>query len=116
MRGLANQLPSRRLGAPSQFGNDCRNVRNMVQNTETSNQVKRIVGKGHEPTDIRLDIFEFRILEFASRLENGHPLCAFQNRLKFIPISAPKAKNMLKRQTTGEMAETVPPVPRMVGI
>lgn len=81
MAGFANQLPSRRFGASSQFMDNCRDVRYVMQHTETGDEVKRIIGKEHSSAGIGLDVLEPGILKSTCRFENCYLLGSAHDRL-----------------------------------
>jgi hypothetical protein len=96
MAGLANQLPPSGLGASGHFANYVGDIRNVVQHSEASDQVERVVGERHLPAFIRLYVFEAGNLEIPSWFENGYSLGATQDGPQFISIGAADAEDVLK--------------------
>jgi hypothetical protein len=52
-----------------------------MQNSETRDETKSVVGKGHSPTGIGFDVLELWVLEFAGWLENRYLLGATKDGL-----------------------------------
>jgi hypothetical protein len=96
MSRLADQLPRSRLGAPGHLTKNCGDIWDVVQNPETGDQIKSIVGKGHSPVGIGLDVLELWVSEFTRGLEHRNLLGSIKNGLYFIPEGASETKDVLE--------------------